>query len=121
MSKPANSIRKGLKEAVAYAKGRGAKKGYRVHVPEHVDVKAIRTKLGMTHSGCGRPSWSCGAPGPAAPASMPGESPQCARWLRQTQPVDDTPGIASCGNMTPARCPATFARPFSRWHVSRSS
>ncbi len=29
-------------------KGRGAKKGYRVHVPEHVDVKAIRTKLGMT-------------------------------------------------------------------------
>ena len=49
MSKAANSIRKGLEEAVAYAKGRGvAKKGYRVHVPEHVDVKAIRTKLGMT-------------------------------------------------------------------------
>jgi putative transcriptional regulator len=48
MSKAANSIRKGLEEAVAYAKGRGAKKGYRDHVPEHVDVKAIRTKLGMT-------------------------------------------------------------------------
>ena len=47
MSKAATSIRKGLEEAVAYAK-RGAKKGYRVHVPEHVDVKAIRTKLGMT-------------------------------------------------------------------------
>ena len=49
MSKAENSIRNGLEESVAYAKGRGdAKKGYRVHVPEHVDVKAIRTKLGMT-------------------------------------------------------------------------
>ena len=48
MSKAANSIRKGLDEAVAYAKGRGTEKGYRVHLPEHVDVKAIRTKLGMT-------------------------------------------------------------------------
>ncbi len=48
MSKAANSIRKGLEEAVAYAKGRGSKKTHRVHVPEHVDVKAIRAKLGMT-------------------------------------------------------------------------
>ena len=32
----------------SYSKGRGAKKGYRVHVPEHVDVKAIRTQLRMT-------------------------------------------------------------------------
>ena len=48
MSKAANSIRKGLEEAVVYAKGRGAKKGYRVHVPKHIDVKAIRTKLEMT-------------------------------------------------------------------------
>ena len=48
MSKAANSIRKGLEEAVAYAKGRRVKKGYRVHVPAHVDVKAIRTKLGLT-------------------------------------------------------------------------
>ena len=48
MSKAATSIRKGLEEAVAYAKGRGTKKGYRVHVPEHIDVKAIRTKLGLT-------------------------------------------------------------------------
>ncbi len=48
MSKAAHSIRKGLEEAVAYAKARGPKKAYHVHVPEHVDVKAIRTKLGMT-------------------------------------------------------------------------
>src|SRR5258706_8036720 len=48
MSEAAPSIRKGLSEAVAYAKGRSPKKDYRVHVPEHVDVKAIRVKLGMT-------------------------------------------------------------------------
>ena len=32
---------------VAYAKG-ASRKGSRVHVPAHVNVKAIRTKLGMT-------------------------------------------------------------------------
>jgi putative transcriptional regulator len=48
MSKAATSIRKGLEEAVAYAKGRASKKAYRVHVPEHLDVKTIRRKLGMT-------------------------------------------------------------------------
>ncbi len=48
MSRAANSIRKGLEEAVGYAKGQASKKAYRVHVPEHVDVKAIRTKLSMT-------------------------------------------------------------------------
>ena len=48
MSKAGDSIRRGLEQAVAYAKGRASKKGYRVHVPAHVDVKAIRTKLGMT-------------------------------------------------------------------------
>jgi putative transcriptional regulator len=48
MSSAANSIRKGLEEAVAYAKSRAPKKNYRVHVPAHVDVKAIRIKLGMT-------------------------------------------------------------------------
>ena len=48
MSNAAKSIRKGIEEAVAYAKRRASKKAYRVHVPQHVDVKAIRTKLGMT-------------------------------------------------------------------------
>jgi putative transcriptional regulator len=48
MSEAAHSIRKGLEEAVAYAKRRASKKAYRVHVPEHVDVKAIRMRLGMT-------------------------------------------------------------------------
>ena len=48
MSKAANSIRKGLKEAIAYAQGRAPKSAYRVHVPEDVDVKAIRRKLNLT-------------------------------------------------------------------------
>jgi len=47
MTKAAHSIRKWLDEAVAYAKSQ-ASKLYRVHVPAHVDVEAIRTKLGMT-------------------------------------------------------------------------
>ena len=45
MSKVADSIRRGLREAVAYAKGEADKNAYRVHVPEKIDVKAIRTSL----------------------------------------------------------------------------
>jgi len=48
MSKIADSIRRGLQEAVAYAKGEADKSAYRVHIPEQIDVKAIRTNLGMT-------------------------------------------------------------------------
>ena len=48
MSKVADSIRRGLREAVAYAKGEARASAYRVHVPERIDVKAIRTSLGMT-------------------------------------------------------------------------
>jgi putative transcriptional regulator len=47
MSKGTDSIRAGLEQAVAHVRGE-ARRGYRVHVPAHVDVKAIRTKLGMT-------------------------------------------------------------------------
>jgi putative transcriptional regulator len=47
MSKAGDRIRTGLEQAVEYA-NRSARRGYRVHVPAHVDVKAIRTKLGMT-------------------------------------------------------------------------
>ena len=48
MSRAAESIRKGLEQAIRYAKGKGRKNAYRVHVPEHVNVKAIRTKLRMS-------------------------------------------------------------------------
>ena len=48
MSEVADSIRRGLREAVAYAEGKADKDAYRVHVPERIDVKAIRARLDMT-------------------------------------------------------------------------
>src|SRR6266702_2342136 len=48
MSKVADSIRRGLEEAVAYARGEAKEGDYKVHVPALIDVRAIRTKLGMT-------------------------------------------------------------------------
>jgi len=48
MSKVAGSIRRGLQEAVAYAEAKADESAYRVHVPEKIDVKAIRTSLDMT-------------------------------------------------------------------------
>ena len=48
MSKVADSIRRGLREAVAYAERKTDESTYRVHVPEKIDVKAIRAKLKMT-------------------------------------------------------------------------
>jgi putative transcriptional regulator len=48
MSEAAGSIRRGLQEAVAFAKGQVSKKGYRVHIPARVDVKEIRSRLGLT-------------------------------------------------------------------------
>jgi len=44
----ASSIRRGLGQALAYARGEADASKYRVHVPRRVDVLAIRTKLGMT-------------------------------------------------------------------------
>jgi len=48
MSKHAKSIRRGLEQALAYARGEARDSDYRVHVPGEIDVRAIRTKLGMT-------------------------------------------------------------------------
>lgn len=48
MSKAGKSIKRGLEEALAYAKGEADLSQYRVHVPEEIDVRAIRKKLGMT-------------------------------------------------------------------------
>lgn len=48
MSKISDSIRRGLREAVAYAEGKADENAYRVHVPAKIDVKAIRTSLDMT-------------------------------------------------------------------------
>jgi putative transcriptional regulator len=48
MSKAAGSISRGLEQAVAFAKGTASKRAYRVHVPARVDVREIRSKLGLT-------------------------------------------------------------------------
>jgi putative transcriptional regulator len=48
MSKVADGIRRGLREAVAFAEGEADESTYRVHVPAKIDVKAIRSGLGMT-------------------------------------------------------------------------
>jgi putative transcriptional regulator len=48
MSKHAKSIRRGLEQAIAYARGEAKESVYRVHVPSDIDVRAIRMKLGMT-------------------------------------------------------------------------
>ena len=48
MREAADSIRRGLKGAVAYAAGKAEESAYRIHVPEKIDVKAIRTRLDMT-------------------------------------------------------------------------
>ncbi len=50
MSRVADSIRRGLEEAVDYARGKAKEDAYRVHVPDLIDVRAIRTKLGMTQN-----------------------------------------------------------------------
>jgi putative transcriptional regulator len=44
----AKGIRRGLQEALAYARGEADPADYRVHVPRDVDVRAIRSKLRMT-------------------------------------------------------------------------
>ena len=47
-SKAADSIRRGLEEALAYAEGMADGSRYGVHIPEVIDVKAIRGRLDMT-------------------------------------------------------------------------
>lgn len=48
MSKAFESIKAGLTEAVAHAKGEPVKA--RVHMPQAMDVKAIRAQVGMSQS-----------------------------------------------------------------------
>ena len=50
MSSVADSVRRGLQEAIAYATGQADESAFRVHVPEQVDVGTIRRDLGMTQA-----------------------------------------------------------------------
>jgi putative transcriptional regulator len=43
-----NKIMQGIEEAGAYLDGTADKRRYRVHVPEKVDVRKIRIRLGLT-------------------------------------------------------------------------
>jgi putative transcriptional regulator len=49
-SKVARSIRRGLTQALAYAKHEAREADYRVHVPAEIDGRAIREKLGLTQA-----------------------------------------------------------------------
>ena len=46
MSKAGESILRGAREALAYA--RGAREGFVAHVPDRIDVKAIRRRTGLS-------------------------------------------------------------------------
>jgi putative transcriptional regulator len=49
MSKRAyDKIKTGLDSAQAYLEGKANKRRYRAHVPETIDVKKIRTRLGLS-------------------------------------------------------------------------
>ena len=51
MSKKAfDKIKAGLEDAIAIARGEADPATYRIHVPDEVDVKAIRRKLGMSQA-----------------------------------------------------------------------
>lgn len=49
-SKVAQSIRRGLTQALAYAKQEARTADYRVHIAADIDVKAIREKLALTQT-----------------------------------------------------------------------
>ena len=48
MTKAGSRILKSARQALAYAEGRAEPSAYIVHVPEELDVKAIRSKIGMS-------------------------------------------------------------------------
>ena len=48
MSKSGQSILRGARQALAYA--RGAREGFVAHVPEEVDVATIRKRLGLSQA-----------------------------------------------------------------------
>jgi putative transcriptional regulator len=48
--KVAQSVRRGLRQALAYARREARQADYRGHVPAEFDVRAIREKLGLTQA-----------------------------------------------------------------------
>ena len=51
MSEVADSIRRGLEDALAYARGDKSRgRATVVHVPKQIDVKAVRKRLGLSQA-----------------------------------------------------------------------
>ena len=50
----AESILRGARQALAFAKGEADVSQYRVHIPHEIDVRRIRTKLKMTQEAFAR-------------------------------------------------------------------
>jgi putative transcriptional regulator len=48
MTRIADSIKRGLQEAIAYADGTAEKNRFSVHIPAAINVKSIRAGLGMS-------------------------------------------------------------------------
>ncbi len=48
MSKAGESLLRGAREALDYA--RGAREGFVAHVPEQINVKAVRSKMGLSQA-----------------------------------------------------------------------
>ena len=48
MTSVADSIKRGLREAIAYADGTADRNSFGVYIPSAVDVKSIRAHLGMS-------------------------------------------------------------------------
>lgn len=50
MTKAGSRILQGAREALAFAKGEAHEADFAVHAPPSVDVRALRTKLGLTQA-----------------------------------------------------------------------
>jgi putative transcriptional regulator len=68
-----DKIKAGLDSAKANLDGTADKRKYRVHIPEKIDVRRIRTRLGLTGSDC---------PRRPSPRLMASRSPPCATGSR---------------------------------------
>ena len=54
MSKAGESILRGARQVLAFARGEADAKDFRVHIPAEIDVRRIRRKVGMTQEAFAR-------------------------------------------------------------------
>lgn len=106
MSDVFESIMRGATEALDYAEGRADENQFRAHVPEQVDVKAIRKRLDMSQSVFAAAfgfsidavkKWERGARRPEGPARA---------YLEVISKRPDAVFQALAGDQEPPRCRA---------------